>query len=155
MDIIEKITDGSSVVIGDKTYKVLGKAWYATQEDTKTKYVKVLLENHYVLVLMPSDNIAYLGHNEGKIAAFDGFGEAIKFSGREHKRVAHGYQIVLEIEFGSPLEVEGECEFWDYEAEDSLVGIAVLSRNKKRADILANYVDFSDIKVLETPNMLQ
>jgi hypothetical protein len=53
----------------------------------------------------------------------------------------------LKIEFGSPLDAEGEFEFWDCEAEDSLVSVAVLSRNKKQADILARYINFSDIKV--------
>ncbi|MGI6612461.1 MAG: hypothetical protein ACOX0Z_02740 [Candidatus Nanosyncoccaceae bacterium] len=45
------------------------------KEDPKTKYVKVLLEGRYVLVLMPSSNVTYLGRNEYEIATFDGFKE--------------------------------------------------------------------------------
>ena len=145
--IIEKITEGSTLVIKDKPYKVLGKALYATQSEPEITYAKVLLEEHNVLVLIPSDNIIYLGHNEGRIPEFDSFKKTVRFAGKEFKQVAHDYQLVSRVEFGSLLDVEGEVEFWDYEADDSIVSVAVVSRNKERADIVAKYLSLSDIEV--------
>jgi hypothetical protein len=147
MNIVERIVEGSSVVIGGKSYKVLGKALYATQNDPESIYAKVLLENHYVLVLIPLDEVAYFGRNEGGVPEFDGFKKVVHFRGKEFKQVNHDYQIVLRVEFGSPLDVEGEVEFWDYEADNLIISVAVVSRNKERADVIANYISFSDIEI--------
>lgn len=146
-DIIEKIIEGSTVEIENKLYKVLGKAFYVTQNDPESIYVKVVLEDNYYLVLIPSEDIAYFGHNEGKISEFDDFKEIVQFPDKEFKLVNHDYQLVVKVEFGSLLDVEGEVEFWDYEASDTIISTAIVSKNKKRADIIAKYISASDIKV--------
>ncbi len=105
---------------------------YATQSEPEITYAKVLLEEHNVLVLIPSDNIIYLGHNEGRIPEFDSFKKTVRFAGKEFKQVAHDYQLVSRVEFGSLLDVEGEVEFWDYEAEDSIVSVPVVVETKNR-----------------------
>ncbi|MGI5897830.1 MAG: hypothetical protein ACOX6Q_01570 [Candidatus Dojkabacteria bacterium] len=147
MNIVEKISEGSSLVIEGKSYKILGKVFYATQNKPELIYVKILLEEDYVLVLVPSDKIAYFGRNEGRIPEFDGFKKTVLFRDKKFKQINHDYQVVLRVDLGSLLDVEGEVEFWDYEVDDLIVSIAIVSRNKERADVIAKYLSFSEIEI--------
>jgi hypothetical protein len=144
---LERITENSTIIYKGKRYKVLGKTLYTTQNDPKSVYAKMLLEGHHVLVVSPEDKIAYFGKNEGKLASFDSFGVSIDFDGKIFEQVNRDYQIVLKIEFGFPLDIEGEVEYWDYEAEDMIISIAIVSRTKERADVVARYITFDDIEV--------
>lgn len=148
MDLIDKIVEGCSVVVKDKKYQVLGKAFYVSQDEPNSGYAKVLLGDHYVLVLPLDGDEAHAGKDEGKIDAFDSFGSEAIFDGKTYKLVSHDYQIVTKIDFGDPLEVEGEVEYWDYEADNSRVSVAVVSRTKKRADVVAEFIPFGDIRVV-------
>jgi len=147
MSLLERITENSTIIYKGKKYKVLGKALYTTQNDPESVYVKMLLEGHHVLVVSPEDKMAYFGKNEGRLASFDSFGASIDFNGKKFEYVNRDYQMVLKIEFGFPLDIEGEVEYWDYEAEDIIVSIAVVSRTKERADVVAEYITFDDIEV--------
>jgi hypothetical protein len=147
MMLLNKITEGCYIKVNGEKYLVLGKAHYVAQSDPETSYAKILLEGHHVLVVSPSDKIAYFGKNEGRLSEFDSFSTEVNFGGEIYKQVNHDYQIVTKIDFGSPLEVEGEVEFWDYESNDFIISIAVASRNKERADIAARYIPFTEIVV--------
>lgn len=148
MNLLKKITVNSVIEYSERKYRVLGKVIYATQNDPSSIYVKILLEGHHVLVIVPADKIAYFGENVGELSEFNLFPQNVKFRDRQYTQVNSDYQIVLGIEFGSPLEVEGEVEFWDYEADDEIISIAVVSRNKTRADVVAKYISFNDINIL-------
>jgi len=148
MSIIEKIVDGCKVRIDSREYGVLGKTMYVTEKCPDVPYAKILLENHYVLVISPSDEVAYFGKNEGRIVEFDGYQTDVSYNGVHYSQVAHDYQIVVSIVFGNPLNVEGEVEYWDYESEDRIISVAVTSREKKRADVVAKYIGLSDIEIL-------
>jgi hypothetical protein len=147
MSIEAKIVENSSVVINGTSYKVLGKAEYATQNDENSTYLKILLEDHFVLVLVPSEEIAYFGRNEGRLTEFDGQKDFVSFKNKKYKQVNHDYQVVINLAFGSPLTVEGEVEFWDYEVDNSIISVAVVSRTKERADVVAEYITYSDIDI--------
>lgn len=148
MTILDKITEGCKIQIEGKTYAVLGKTMYVTQDNPDTPYAKMLLENHFVLVISPEDEVAYFGKNEGCVSAFDGFPNQVQYEGEIYEQVAHDYQIVINILFGQPLSVEGEVEYWDYEAGNNIISTAVTSRGKERADVIAHYIKLSDIVVI-------
>lgn len=144
---LNEIIEGSRIVIGNVEYQVLGKTFYVTEKAPDDSYAKILLNGHNVLVVSPSDEIAYFGKNEGHLLEFDGYPESVIYDGLKYEMVNHDYQIVTSIEFGSPLDVEGEVEYWDYEVDDMIISIAVTSRTKKRADVVARYLAFDQISV--------
>ena len=145
---INKIIEGSHIVISDVEYQVLGKTFYVTEKAPDDSYVKILLNDHYVLVVSPSDCIAYFGKNEGCLTAFDGHPQFVIYDGLKYEMVNHDYQIVKCIEFGFPLDIEGEVEFWDYEVDDMIISVAVTSREKSRADVVARYISLDQIFVM-------
>lgn len=147
MKLLDKIIEGSSIIFEGNKYRVLGKGFYVTQDDPNTIYAKILLSNHNVLVISPEDNIAYFGKNVGQISDFDSFSEQIEYNQKKFTKVASDYQIMIDLSFGSPLDVEGEVAYWDYEYEDEIISIAVVSRTKKRADVIAKYIDLESIEV--------
>lgn len=148
MMLLNKIIEGCSVRINGEKYRVLGKTLYVTQKEPESLYAKILLDDHQVLVLAPSDKVAYFGKNVGKLTEFDFYPLEVEFGRKVYKQINHDYQITTNIEFGSPLEVEGEVEFWDYEVEDLIISVAVVSRDKKRADVVAQYILYNEIEVL-------
>lgn len=145
---INQIIKGSHIVISDVEYQVLGKAFYVTEKVPDDSYVKILLNDHNVLVVSPSDSIAYFGKNEGCLTAFDGCPKSVIYDGLKYEMVNHDYQIVTCIEFGFPLDIEGEVEFWDYEVDDMIISVAVTSRKKSRADVVARYISLDQIFVM-------
>lgn len=148
MTLLDEIIEGASIKINGDEYKVLGKGFYVTQGDPESSYAKILLEDHHVLVLVPSEKVAYFGKNVGRLTEFDLYPSEVEYEGKSYKQMNHDYQIATCIEFGSPLEVEGEVEFWDYEVENLIISVAVVSRDKKRADVVAQYISYDDINVI-------
>lgn len=147
MNILDKITKECTISIEDKKYKVLSKVLYVTQNESQSVYAKMILEEHYILVISPQDEIAYFGKNEGTLPEFNQYSEKVFYKGKSFKQANHDYQIVVSIEFGNPLDVEGEVEFWDYENESDIISVAVVSRSKVRADVVAKYISFDDIVI--------
>jgi len=148
MSILEELVEGSSVIFSGLKFKVMGKAIYKTQKDPDSTYAKILLEDHHVLAIVPNEMI-YFGKNEGRLSEFDLLGEFVQYNGQQFQQKNHDYQIRLNVEFGSPVEVEGDVEFWDYEDEsgESIISIAKISNGEKRADVVAEYISFDAIKV--------
>ena len=109
---LNKVVEGSNIVIDNLSYKVLGKTFYVTEKGCSETYAKILLNNHNVLVVSLTDGVAYFGKNKGRLVEFDGYPETVNYDGAKYEKVSHDYQIVTKIEFGSPLEVEGEVEYW-------------------------------------------
>lgn len=147
MNILDRITEGCTISIANEKYKVLSKVLYVTQNESQSVYAKMILEKHNILVISPQDEIAYFGKNEGTISEFNQYGEKVIYNGKSFEQINHDYQIVVEIEFGNPLDVEGEVEFWDYENDSDIISVAVVSRSKERADVLAKYISFDDIVI--------
>jgi len=147
MSLLKKIVEGSSILYGDKSYQVLGKGTYSTRNDPDSTYAKILLEGHYVLVIVP-DEMIYFGINKGRLPEFDAFNDAVIYDGKQLKQVNHDYQIRLSVEFGSPTEVEGNVEFWDYEDDDTIISVAETEGVRDRADVVAKYISFDDVTVV-------
>lgn len=147
MNILDKITEGRTILIENEKYKVISKVLYVTQNDPQAVYAKMILEGHNILVISPQDDIVYFGKNEGALPEFSQYGEKVLYKGKTFEQVNHDYQIVVGIEFGNPLDVEGEVEFWDYENDSDIISVAVVSRSKARADVVAKYISLEDIVI--------
>ena len=55
-----------------------------------------------------------------------------------------------QLVFGSPTVAEGEVAYADYssdEAEEVVLSLAVVSRTKNRADVIAKVVELNDIEL--------
>lgn len=148
MTLLEKIQKDSSIQVHGQVYIVKGKAMYVSVKNPDTEYAKILLNDHNVLVLSPFDNVAYIGKNMGRLHEFDNFPESVCFNGVQYNQVANDYQLVTQLVFGSPLDVEGEVQYWDYEAGDSIISTAITSRKKERADVVGRYISFEEIEIL-------
>ena len=148
MSLLEKIVVGSKIKIkcSEQEFEVLGKATYVTRNEPDSKYIKVLLDRHHVLVIVP-DEMAYLGVNKGRIPEFDALDDMLIYQGQQLQQVNHDYQIRLSVEFGSPSKIEGNVEFWDYEDGEMIISIAELEGTKERADVVAKYIALDDIDI--------
>lgn len=147
MNILDRITEGCTISIANAKYKVLSKVLYVTQNEPQSVYAKMILEDHNILVVSPQDEIAYFGKNEGTLPEFNQYGEKVSYNGKSFEQVNHDYQMVVGINFGNPLDVEGEVEFWDYENDSDIISVAVVSRSKERADVVAKYISFEDFVI--------
>lgn len=147
MNILDRITEGCTILIANAKYKVLSKVLYVTQNEPQSVYAKMILEDHNILVVSPQDEIAYFGKNKGTLPEFNQYGEKVSYNGKSFEQVNHDYQIVVGVKFGNPLDVEGEVEFWDYENDSDIISVAVVSRSKVRADVVAKYISFDEIVI--------
>lgn len=145
---LHDVIEGSKIKYDGSIYDVKGKVLYVTEKESESVYAKMLLNDHNVLVISPEDNVAYIGKNLGKLNEFNGYPTAVSFNGQQYELVNHDYQIVYSILFGNPLDVEGEVEFWDYESGDSIISVAVTSRDKKRADVVAKYISMEELELV-------
>lgn len=153
MNLADKIVENSDVVIDGKAYKVLGKALYNTQDVPETTYYKILFEDHFVLVIVPSEEITYFGKNMGLVkefetCPFESCPRTVKYLGKMYTQKTHDHQVLLELLFGSQHEVEGNVEFWDYETiENDIISLAIDKCTSKRADVVGRYISLDEIEV--------
>ena len=149
-DLIKGISEKTIVSIKDKEYVAKAKAYYVTQSSPKKWYVKVFFEGLYVLVLSPSDNFIYFGKDIGSIGYDYPTPKRIEFNGRIFKKITEDYQIMIKYDFGSPINIEGEVKFIDYECIDNdnlFVSVGLIVRTNSRADIYAEIVNLNDVRI--------
>mgnify|MGYP003318012809 CR=1 FL=1 len=60
-NLIEKIKENSNLTIKNRNYQVKTKTWYSLEEDNEASYIKCELSNDKVLVIIPDDNLVYIG----------------------------------------------------------------------------------------------
>lgn len=147
--LIDELKENTKITIKSMTYLVKTKTWYSIEEDKETSYVKCELSNHKVLVLIPEDNLIYLGEVIEDMK-YEKIGEeTIRYLNQDFHKTGEGHQFIKKIEFGKKEEVEGRCIFEDYEAEDKIVSLGVLTEKEKRADIYADILKIEDIVVIK------
>jgi hypothetical protein len=149
--LLRDITPEKRIVIKGKELKIKAKSVYVTQSNPFTSYTKVFLERHHALVICPKENFIYFGKDIGSIGINPPFPKQIPYNGEKYRMIAHDYQIVKCLEFGDPLETEGEVEFWDFQGETNnilLLSLAIVTRTNKRADIIAQVLSIKDIEVI-------
>jgi|GEM_PF-3173482 len=133
------------ITIGKEQHTCIGQAIISSKGNPESKQIKYFFENGKSLLIIPDENIAYLGINHGQIKEFDNFPPEVIFNGEKMKQVNADYQIEVEKIFGW---TEGECQFWDYESNDEnmFISTAILTKTNQRADVILNRIDTNSIK---------
>jgi hypothetical protein len=148
-NLVSKIIKGSRVEINNEIYDVLSKAHYTTVGNQEANYSKYKLDKKKVLVIIPSDELVYLGELNNNIQYKRIDKEKIEYNSVIYSKVAEDSQILKNIEFGEDSDVEKECDFIDYQSDDGkkIISFGVL-KNGEKADIIANVLFIEDVKVL-------
>lgn len=148
-ELIEKIKDGTILRIDGKEYHVLAKAKYVTETETHNWYSKILLDNHYVLVIAPFDSFMYFGYVGKTYPCMFPSPNSIVYEEKTFSKDAEDYQIVKELVFGDCLLMEGEVKYADYSSGDSLISLGIIMRTGERADVYATIIDKSRVCIVE------
>lgn len=146
--LIEAIKENSKIRVQDKEYNVLAKVFYVTESETKNWYAKIQLENHYVLVISPYDDFMYFGYVGDAMPCEFPSPETLEFEGNIYKKDADDYQIVKQFVFGNCLTMEGEVLFSDYNYDDKIISLGLVTRTGQRADVYAKVIEMGDIEVI-------
>ena len=140
-ELINKLNKNTNIQIKNEIVIVKAKTWYSIEEDTTTSYVKCVLSNNKVLVIIPDDELIYIGT----------IVENMNYKRLSNDKIEYNNKIYnnKKIEFGSTEEVEGKCIFEDYESENNIISLGILpDKGNIRADIYADVLNLDDIKVI-------
>lgn len=147
-DLIEKLQERKKVVVCGEKHEVRTKTYYVTEGEKNNWYAKIVFEDHSILVIAPFDDYMYFGKINNVFGDGNNFSDVITYNGERFNKVAEDYQIVKQLVFGDPLLAEGEVSYADYSSEEdesAIISLAVVSRTKQRADVVARVVKLSDI----------
>ena len=147
-NLIKSIYEGAILEIAKHKYRVLAMARYVTESDTDKWYVKIQLENRYVLVVAPYDAYMYFGQVGKPYPCNFPAPNSIEYHGELYTKDAEDYQIVKEFLFGDVLTMEGEVKFADFSYRDHLISLGVVQRTQERADVYAKNICLTDVRVI-------
>lgn len=147
-NLIDNLKENTILIIKDLEYVVKTKTWYTIEEDNSSSYIKCELSNNKVLVVIPDDSLIYIGE------AFENLNyerlneNQIKYNDMIFTKTGDGHQIITNIEFGLEDEVEGKCTFEDYECENNIISLGILTdKDNKVADVFADIIELDEIKI--------
>lgn len=145
-DLISKIRKETKIKIKGIEYLVKTKTWYSIEEDKNSEYLKCELSNNKVLVIIPDDELIYIGKIIDNMK-FERISEKeIIFENKIFYKVGNGNQFILRIEFGNEDQVEGKCIFEDYENENNIISLGILpDKENTRADVFAEIINLDDV----------
>ena len=149
-NLIDELNENTYIQINDEKSMVKTKTWYSIEEDATVSYVKCELSNNKVLVIIPEDELIYLGNviqnmNYERISK-----DSIMYKNKLFNKTGEGHQYITKIEFGNEEEIEGKCIFEDYESENNIVSLGILpDKENINADVYANIINLDDIKVIK------
>lgn len=147
-DLINKINENEKISIKGKEYIIKTKTWYSIEEDKTVSYIKCELSEDNVLVIIPDDELIYIGKvienmNYERLSE-----DMIKYNNIIFNKTGEGHQFITKIEFGNEDQVEGKCIFEDYEAKNNIISLGILTdKGNIRADVYADILDIQDIKI--------
>ena len=74
----------------------------------------------------------------------------LKYNNILFNKTGEGHQFIKKIEFGNEDEIEGKCIFEDYESENNIISLGILSdKDNVKADVYADILALADIEVIE------
>ena len=148
-NLVESLEYNTQICIKGAMYQVKTKTWYTIEEDETASYIKCELTNNKILVVIPDDNLIYLGEIINSLNYTRISSEEIEFNGRKFDKTGDGHQIIKNIEFGNDEEVEGRCTFEDYESNNNIISLGILpDKNSAKADVYADIIELNDIKII-------
>lgn len=146
ISLINQIEEKCEMMIKGKRYNVITKTWYSIEEDENASYIKCELSNKKVLVIIPDDNYIYIGEVIDNMEYERLSQEKIKYNGVIFTKTGEGHQYIKSIEFGE--NVEGKCDFQDYESDNHIISLGYLTEENVRADVYADILNIKDVRIL-------
>ncbi len=147
-DFLNKIKENTKINIKGTYYTVNTKTWYSIEEDKDTSYVKCELSNNKVLVIIPDDELLYIGSVIQNMKYERISENEIEYNNVKFNKTGEGHQFIKNIEFGKKESVEGKCIFEDYEAGNNVISLGILSEKENiSADVYADILSIRDIEV--------
>lgn len=147
-NLINNLKENAVLIIKNEEYVVKTKTWYSLEEDESASYIKCELSNNKVLVVIPDDELIYIGEAFENLDYERISDEQIKYKNIMFTKTGDGHQVITNIEFGLEDEVEGKCTFEDYEAEENIISLGVLpDKGNKVADVFADIIDLDEIQI--------
>ena len=147
--LINSLSENKQIRIKNEQYIVKTKTWYTIEEDTTTSYIKCELSDNKVLVIIPDDNLVYIGKVIENMKYEKISDDKIKYNNIIFNKTGEGHQFIVNIEFGDKELVEGRCIFEDYEAGNNIISLGILTDKNVRADVYADIITVEDIEIKE------
>ena len=146
-NFISLLVEKKKIIIKGKECYIKSKVHYTIEEDMNCSYLKYELSDNNVLVIIPDDNLLYVGKviNDMKWKRISE--DQIQYNGEIYNKTGGGHQIISKIEFGNKDEVEGKCIFEDYECSNQIISLGFLTDKKRRADVCAEIIKVDDIQI--------
>ncbi len=146
-DLISKLNQNAQIIVKGKEYMVKTKTWYSIEDDETVLYVKCELSNDKVLVIIPDDELIYIGTVIENMKYERISENKIKYNNMIFNKTGDGHQFIKNIEFGDKNQVEGKCIFEDYEAENNIISLGILlDKENEKVDVYADILSMEDIK---------
>lgn len=147
-NLISNLKENTILLIRNVEYIVKTKTWYTIEEDESASYIKCELSNNKVLVVIPDDELIYIGEAFEDLKYERVSENQIKYNNIIFTKTGDGHQFITNIEFGLEDEVEGKCTFEDYESENNIISLGILTdKENKVADVLADILSLSEIQI--------
>lgn len=146
--LINYLKQDVHIIIRGEEYIVKTKTWYSIEEDETAAYIKCELSGNRMLVIIPDDELVYIGKGIENMQYERISEEVIKYENIEFTKTGDGHQFVKNIEFGNENEVEGKCIFEDYESENHIISLGILpDKDNVRADVYADILEIGEIEI--------
>lgn len=145
--LINSLSENKQIRIKNEQYIVKTKTWYTIEEDTTTSYIKCELSGNKALVIIPEDNLIYIGKVIENMKYEKISDDKIKYNNIIFNKTGEGHQFIVNIEFGDEETVEGRCIFEDYEAGNNIISLGILTDKNIRADVYADIITVEDIEI--------
>lgn len=147
-ELINKLKENTKIIIKTEEYTVKTKTWYSIKEDEATLYIKCELSNDKVLVVIPEDELIYIGEVIENMSYEKIVKDKIKYNNILFNKTGEGHQFIRKVEFGNKEKIEGECIFEDYESKENIISLGILpDKGNIRADVFADILSIEDIKI--------
>ena len=147
-NLISKLNQNTQIIIKGEEYIVKTKTWYSIEEDKTASYIKCELNKNKVLVIIPDDELIYIGRVIENMRYERISEDGIKYNDTLFNKTGEGHQFIRKIEFGNEDEVEGKCIFEDYESENNIISLGILpDKENVRADVYADILSIEDVEV--------
>lgn len=144
--LINNLKEGTKLTIRGEEYFVETKTWYSIEEDETASYIKYELSDNKVLVIIPDDELVYIGKIIKEMKYKRLSEDKIEYKNIIFNKTGDGHQFITKIEFGDTNKVEGKCIFEDYEAENNIISLGILpDKQNQRADVLADILNIEEI----------
>jgi hypothetical protein len=147
--LLNEIKSFRKINIENEDYFVKTMAKHSIKEDDSVLYYKFEPSNDKVIIIIPDDNFIYLGEVIADME-YDRINEnQIKYKNQIFNKVGAGTQFVKEIIFGTEEEVERDCIFEDFQLNNEIISLGILTDKNVKADVYARVIDKNTIKTLK------